>query len=42
MSGFWDSASETLEDFLPGFPTISRALAIEALEKARQLLLARA
>jgi uncharacterized protein (DUF433 family) len=33
---------ETLEDFLEGFPTVSRALAIEALEEAKQLLLARA
>jgi uncharacterized protein (DUF433 family) len=32
---------ETLEDFLEGFPTVSRALAIEALEEAKQLLLAR-
>jgi uncharacterized protein (DUF433 family) len=34
--------SDTLEDFLEGFPTVSRTLAIEALEKAKQLLLARA
>jgi uncharacterized protein (DUF433 family) len=33
---------ETLEDFLEGFPTVSRALALEALEEAKQLLLARA
>ena len=33
--------SETLEDFLERFPTVSRALAIEALEEAKQLLLAR-
>ena len=33
---------ETLEDFLEGFPTVSRELAIQALEEARQLLLARA
>ncbi len=33
---------ETLEDFLQGFPTVSRALALEALEEARKLLLARA
>ena len=32
---------ETLEDFLEGFPTVSRALALEALEEAKQLLLAR-
>jgi uncharacterized protein (DUF433 family) len=31
--------SDTLEDFLKGFPTVSRA--IEALEEAKQLLLAR-
>jgi uncharacterized protein (DUF433 family) len=33
---------ETLEDFLEGFPTVSRRLAIEALEEAKELLLARA
>jgi uncharacterized protein (DUF433 family) len=33
---------ESLEDFLEGFPTVTRALAIEALEEARQLLLANA
>jgi uncharacterized protein (DUF433 family) len=33
---------DTLEDFLAGFPTVSRALAVEALEEAKQLLLARA
>lgn len=33
---------ESLEDFLEGFPTVSRSLAIEALEEAKQLLLARA
>ena len=32
---------ETLENFLQGFPTVSRALALEALEEAKQLLLAR-
>jgi uncharacterized protein (DUF433 family) len=31
---------DSLEDFLAGFPTVSRALAIEALEEAKQLLLA--
>jgi len=30
---------ETLEDFLQGYPTVSRALAVEALEEAKQLLL---
>jgi uncharacterized protein (DUF433 family) len=29
---------DTLEDFLEGFPTVSRALAIQALEEAKQLL----
>ena len=33
---------ETLEYFLEGFPTVSRALAISALEEAKDLLLARA
>jgi uncharacterized protein (DUF433 family) len=33
-------AGDTLEDFLDGFPTVSRALAIDALEQARTLLLA--
>jgi uncharacterized protein (DUF433 family) len=33
---------DTLEDFLEGFPTVSRALAIQALEEAKKLLLARA
>ena len=32
----------TLEDFLEGFPTVSRAPAMEALEEAKRLLLARA
>ena len=32
---------DTLEDFLEGFPTVSRGLALEALEEAKQLLLAR-
>jgi uncharacterized protein (DUF433 family) len=35
-------AGETLEDFLEGFPTVSRSLGVEALEEAKQLLLARA
>ena len=30
---------DTLEDFLAGFPTVSRELAIEALEEAKRLLL---
>jgi uncharacterized protein (DUF433 family) len=33
---------ETLGDFLEGFPTVPRPLAVEALESARQLLLASA
>ena len=33
---------ETLEDFLEGFPTVSRDLAIQALEEAKYLLLSRA
>ena len=32
---------ETLEDFLEGFPTVSRQMALAALEEAKQLLLAR-
>jgi uncharacterized protein (DUF433 family) len=32
---------DTLEDFLEGFPTVSRTLALEALEEAKQLLLSR-
>ncbi len=31
---------DTLEDFLEGFPTVSRDLAVQALEEAKQLLLA--
>ena len=33
---------DTLEDFLEGFPTVSRRLALESLEEAKQLLLASA
>lgn len=33
---------ETLEDFLEGFPTVSRDLAIRALNEAKNLLLSRA
>jgi uncharacterized protein (DUF433 family) len=33
---------DTLEDFLQGFPTVSCTLALEALEEAKQLLLASA
>ena len=32
---------DTLEDFLKGFPTVSRASALEVLEEAKDLLLAR-
>ena len=32
---------QSLEEFLDGFPTVSRELAIEALEEAKQLLFAR-
>ncbi len=31
---------DSLEDFLEGFPTVPRALAVEALEEAKRLLLA--
>ncbi len=34
-------AGETLEEFLQGFPTVSREAAIAALEEAKHLLLAR-
>jgi uncharacterized protein (DUF433 family) len=33
---------ETIEEFLLGFPTVSRDLALQALEEAKQLLLASA
>ena len=33
---------DSIEDFLEGFPTVSRALALEVLEEAKHLLLARA
>ena len=33
---------ETLEDFLQGFPTVPRDLALQALEEAKQLLLSSA
>jgi uncharacterized protein (DUF433 family) len=32
---------ETLEEFLKGFPTVTRKAAVAALEKAKRLLLAR-
>ena len=34
-------AGDSIEEFLVGFPTVSRALALEAFEEAKQLLLAR-
>jgi uncharacterized protein (DUF433 family) len=34
-------AGDTLEDFLLGFPTVSRELAVCVLEQAKHLLLAR-
>ncbi|MGA2144492.1 MAG: DUF433 domain-containing protein [Bryobacteraceae bacterium] len=33
---------DTLEEFLEGFPTVSRDLAVAVLEEAKHLLLARA
>jgi uncharacterized protein (DUF433 family) len=33
---------ESLDDFLAGFPTVSRDLAIQVLEEAKELRLARA
>ncbi len=33
---------DTIEEFLQGFPTVSRSLALEALAEARKLLLASA
>jgi uncharacterized protein (DUF433 family) len=32
---------DTLENFLDGFPTVPRKLVLDALEEAKQLLLAR-
>lgn len=32
---------ESLDDFLEGFPTVSRALAVQILEESRELRLAR-
>ena len=34
-------AGDTLEEFLEGFPTVSREAAIAALEQAKELLVAR-
>ena len=35
-------AGETLEEFLAGYPSVSREMAIAALEEAKELLSARA
>jgi len=35
------AGGDTLEDFLQGFPTVSREAAVAALEEAKELLLAR-
>jgi uncharacterized protein (DUF433 family) len=32
---------DSLDEFLEGFPTVSREIALQALEEAKQLLLAR-
>jgi uncharacterized protein (DUF433 family) len=37
----YPEGGETLEDFMEGFPTVSRDAVVRALEEARQLLLAR-
>lgn len=34
------AGGDTLDDFLKGFPTVSRAIAVQVLEEAKQLLLA--
>jgi uncharacterized protein (DUF433 family) len=34
----YPEGGETLEEFLTGFPTVSREMAIAALEQARELL----
>ena len=34
-------SGETLDDFLEGFPTVSRELAIQVLEESKELRLAR-
>jgi len=43
LQALFDSleGGETLEEFLQGFPTVSREMAIAALEQAQQLLSAR-
>jgi uncharacterized protein (DUF433 family) len=35
------AGGETIEDFLQGFPTVTRQSAVAALEEAKDLLLAR-
>ena len=35
-------AGETLEEFLAGYPSVSREMAVAALEEAKELLSARA
>ena len=37
----YSEGGDTLEDFLEGFPTVSRALALQALVEAKHLLLTR-
>ena len=36
-----DDAAHFLDDFLEGFPTVGRELAVQVLEEARELRLAR-
>jgi uncharacterized protein (DUF433 family) len=40
LQALFDSleAGETLESFLEGFPSVTRAMAVAALEEARELL----
>ena len=40
LQALFDSieGGETLEDFLEGFPSVSREMAVAALEQARELL----
>jgi uncharacterized protein (DUF433 family) len=40
LEALFDSieAGETLEEFLEGFPSVSREMAVAALEQARELL----
>ena len=43
VQNFFDylEGGETLEDFREGFPTVSREVAIQTLEKAKHLLFSR-